>query len=122
MESEHILMVLGGLIFMVIMGLAMFFDYQKAELKSGKSTQKVLAATQLVNAKADELSKLVDSGGGYIQLGRMTSTDPWNNPLGVAYSRTKQGVEELEVRSAGPDGTFETDDDIATQRWQLVGD
>ncbi|KKL09679.1 hypothetical protein LCGC14_2563440, partial [marine sediment metagenome] len=74
-----------------------------------------------LNAKADELSKLVDSSGAYIRVDGLVSRDPWNNPLGVAYSRSVRGVEKLVVRSAGPDGLFSTDDDIATERWLLGG-
>ncbi len=120
MDENKLLAILGitGAVVMCVFFICAF----GAKSKSDEAIPKALAATQIVNAKADELSKLVDSTGAYIRVDDTVSVDPWNKPLGVAYSRSESGVEKLVVRSAGPDGTFETNDDIATERWLLGGE
>lgn len=45
----------------------------------------------------------------------MPEADPWGNKLRVSYSR--DGLSEIvKVKSAGPDGQFDTDDDVVEQR------
>jgi len=66
---------------------------------------------------ADELDSQTTESGVYIrhQGDQLPDADPWNNKLRVQYSQG--GVNEIvKVTSAGPDGKFDTDDDIVEQR------
>lgn len=85
--------------------------------KSDKTNEKVSIAYSLVNTKADELSKNVNEAGNFVQISKLIERDPWKNELGLHYPAPKNGVQELEVRSAGPDGIFNNEDDIAVRRW-----
>lgn len=114
-----------GLIFivgmLVLMGLVIYFDYQKKTDTKKLEADQIVTANQLVNSEADELSKLKRDNGSFIQVDKDRKVDPWKNPIKVTYSHNED-VEELQVRSAGPDGKFETSDDIFTQRFNVVRD
>ena len=119
-EAEDVLSVVVVVVVAIVVSLALYWDYNLKKSQSEDVANSVLEASQMVNSKADELSKLIGPDGGFVRLDRMITNDPWNHPLAVVYSVTAEGVEELEVRSAGADGEFKTSDDIATQRWHMI--
>jgi hypothetical protein len=66
---------------------------------------------------ADALDAKTTETGVYIRVkdGEIKDNDPWGTHIKVSYSQG--GVAEMiEVRSAGPDREFHTNDDLATQR------
>ena len=74
-------------------------------------------ARAMARRLADELDGNVTKTGSYVRAkeGPAAQTDPWGTKLRIKYA--SGGVaEELTVASAGPDGEFGTDDDIAEQR------
>lgn len=65
-----------------------------------------------------ELDQQTTKTGSYIRVkdAEIKELDPWNTKLSVSY--TQGGVAEvIQVRSAGPDRKFHTDDDIVDQRF-----
>jgi hypothetical protein len=66
---------------------------------------------------AEQLHAQTNDAGIYIRhpANRLPENDPWGSPLVVTYA---QGgfAETLTVRSAGPDRTFHTQDDIVEHR------
>lgn len=75
------------------------------------------AARAQVNKWADRLDAQTDEFGSYISHPQpdLDETDPWGNPLKVAYSRDGAS-ENLVIRSAGQDRTFHTSDDLTATR------
>lgn len=69
---------------------------------------------------------LADRIDGQIERGRykrtdpatITETDSWGHKLRIEYREEGIG-ERLIVRSAGPDGSFDTDDDITANRFLM---
>jgi hypothetical protein len=83
--------------------------------KKAEEKLKLETADQQVQQWANELAENTNTMGGYVHHEGITEPDPWDNYLRVAY--TQDGTKEiLEVRSSGPDGTFETSDDIFRHR------
>lgn len=74
------------------------------------------AKTQLERL-ADKLDSRTTPAGVYMRArpDDIQEIDPWGTPVEVTYA---QGgiAETIDVRSAGPDRCFHTDDDIVTQR------
>ncbi len=70
---------------------------------------------KLVAEFSEKLERQTQSSGGYVHHEGLTPDDPWGNRLQVTYSQ-RWSKEVLTVRSAGPDGRFETDDDLVRIR------
>jgi hypothetical protein len=87
-----------------------------ARLEAGRAETSE-TATRL----ADEIAKEVDTDGRFIRKpeGALAEADAWGRPLRLMY---KSGTisETLEVRSAGPDGEFETRDDVVASHASRV--
>ena len=80
-------------------------------------TDRVETARTQVTRWADRLDRETTETGVYIrhQGEQLPERDPWGVPLKVAYSQG--GVAEIVVvSSAGPDGEFDTQDDVIEQR------
>lgn len=69
------------------------------------------------NRWADELDARLGKDGSYLRWDGPppADPDPWGNPLRVHYFPGITG-ESLRVHSAGPDGVFDTRDDIKASR------
>lgn len=79
--------------------------------------RKVDRADVQVRRLADELDRRTTDAGVYIRPEErdVQEEDPWGKPIEVTYSQG--GIAEvLVVRSAGPDRTFDTEDDIRERR------
>lgn len=80
-------------------------------------TDKVETARTQVTRWADRLDRQTTETGVYVrhQGEQLPERDPWGLPLKVVYEQG--GVAEvIVVSSAGPDGEFDTEDDIIQQR------
>jgi hypothetical protein len=76
-----------------------------------------MQAQSQVDRLADDLDQRTDQAGVYqrVKPDEIQETDPWNEKLQVSYSQG--GIAEIvRVRSAGPDRSFDTRDDIVAQR------
>jgi hypothetical protein len=97
---------------MVILSLSLF---AVARLKM--ANQRVAAAHAQVTRWAEQLHSQTTDAGVYVRHPghQLAENDPWGTPLSVAY--TQGGFTEMvTVRSAGPDRTYYTDDDIVAER------
>lgn len=100
----------------VAVGFAVSSPNVKAQIGKLMQTAKVLATQQDVS----DIAKMVylDSADGsgptpeefsaYLK-NHMRTADPWNQPYRLRYDKIRK---ELVVSSAGPDLTFDTNDDI----------
>lgn len=77
-------------------------------------------ADALVAQWADRLASQTAEDGAFIPHEGLTDEDPWTHPLRVHYSEADADVQTLEVRSAGPNGVFDDDDDILRTRETAV--
>ena len=76
-----------------------------------------MQAQSQVDRWANDLDQRTDESGVYqrVKPDEIQETDPWDKKLQISYSHG--GVAEIvRVRSAGPDGSFDTRDDIVAQR------
>ena len=95
---------------------ALFTFALAAPFLSGCADKVETARTQ-VTRWADRLDRQTTETGVYIRHPgeQLPERDPWGVPLKVAYSQG--GVAEMVVvSSAGPDGEFDSQDDIIQQR------
>lgn len=85
--------------------------------KSLEESRKVSKAKGQVKMWANTLAKQTTSSGTYDRYTSedLPETDPWDNSLKVTYSNGLV-MEELVVRSAGKDKSFNTPDDITATR------
>lgn len=86
---------------------------------SRSKREKRITTDRNVTALAEQLDADVERGRyKRISPDEVTQTDSWNTTLRVEYRDEGLG-EQLIVRSAGPDGVFDTDDDITARRWLM---
>ena len=87
-----------------------------ARLEAGRAETSEIA-TRLI----DELAKTVDADGRFIRRpdGALPETDAWGRPFRLSY-RSGTISETLEVRSAGPDGEYQTRDDVVATHTSRV--
>ena len=79
--------------------------------------ERVELARAACNRWADDLDARVGKDGKYVRWDGPSPAepDPWGTPLRVHYFQGITG-ESLRVHSAGPDGVFDTSDDVTTSR------
>jgi Type II secretion system (T2SS), protein G len=96
-------------------GAAAFYVWDLQEKKKTLEKQREQAKAQC-EEWADKLDKQTTDAGIYVRdSGESLPDDPWGQKLRLSYSQG--GVAEmLEVRSLGPDGLPNTDDDIRIGR------
>jgi hypothetical protein len=115
---RHAFGCLGALAFRlgVVVIIAVIADWRAKE-KYAKREADRAATSETVVLVADELAKDTDSDGRFLRKpeGPLPETDAWGRPLRLTY---KPGVlsDGLEVRSAGPDGEWNTWDDVVGTR------
>lgn len=109
---------LGTLAFKIalVVILILFLDWRRREKDAQRETER--AATSETAARlADAFAKDTDPDGRYVRKpeGPLPETDAWGRPFRLAYTpgRLSDG---LEVRSAGPDGEWDTADDVVAPR------
>ena len=101
--------------FLVIVVIVVVADWRAREKYARREAER---ATTSENAAriADEVAKETDADGRFVrrQDGPLPETDVWGRPFRLAY---KSGVlyDELEVRSAGPNGVWNTWDDVVVK-------
>jgi hypothetical protein len=109
---------LGTLLFRlgVIAIVVLVADWRAREKYAKRETERA-ATSETVAKVADEVAKDTDSDGRFVRKpdGPLPETDVWGRQLRLAY---KPGVlsDGLEVRSAGPDGVWNTWDDVTVTR------
>lgn len=74
------------------------------------------AGDALVVEWADKLAADKSEDGAFVAYEGLTQADPWGQQLRVSYTDPEQDRQTLEVRSAGPNGAFDDDDDILRTR------
>jgi len=99
----------------IILGTTLFFWLSDIDWRSKeeKSTQ------QQIDSLADQLDQKI-TGGLYEEAEGVSENDSWGNPIKLSYEEEGIG-QRIEIRSAGEDGSFHTDDDIIASRWLLNG-
>ena len=102
-----------GICILIAMLVIGFIQYDTQENQSKMD----MVLTKLAN----KLNESKDPTGHYRQLA-IYQEDVWGNEIKISYS-SKLGnevIEILEVRSAGPDGKFYTEDDLFQTRTNIV--
>jgi len=101
----------------IILGVVLASLLTLAVVRLNLANQRTVAAHAQVARWAEQLHGQTTDAGIYIRQpgNQLAENDPWGTPLSVAYA---QGglAETVTVRSAGPDRTFYTEDDIVAQR------
>jgi hypothetical protein len=100
-------LVVAGIVVVVVICLAAISMHRAAQIEK---------ATQLVDATA----KLFDKDEDF-QQNAVLSPDPWNRPLRIEIE-SNDLVATCTVTSAGPDKTFDTDDDISKTNRNIHAD
>jgi hypothetical protein len=101
----------------IVLGAALICISTITIVLSNAATQRAADALAAVTRWAEELHAQTTDAGVYVRHpgNQLPENDPWGTPLNVTY--TQGGfAERLTVRSAGPDRTFYTQDDIVAQR------
>lgn len=100
----------------VIVVIVLVLDWREQEKKARLEAERA-SASETAARLADELAKETDSDGRFVRRpeGPLSENDVWGHPFRLAYQpgRLSDG---LEVRSAGPDGEWQTRDDIIATR------
>jgi hypothetical protein len=78
-----------------------------------KRAEQMKAADELVARWAERLKPA--ASGGFERHQGLTETDPWGNYIRISFDQ-EWFTEVATVRSAGPDGKFETTDDLTRTR------
>lgn len=109
---------LGGLAFRlgVVLIVVLVADWRARDKYARREADRAATSATVVRV-ADELAKEIDSDGRFVRKpeGELPERDAWGSPLRLAY---KPGLladpfsDRLEVRSAGPDGVWQTWDDV----------
>lgn len=105
----------GGIV--LLGGWWWYADHQQrvAEAERKKRAAQVEQARLDVDRWADQLDQRLDEKDRYIAPEPPLPVDSWGRSLAVAYGDEPWG-ESLTARSAGPDGQFDTEDDIVAWR------
>jgi hypothetical protein len=109
---------LGNLVFRiaVVVIIVLVADWRARE-KYAKREADRAATSETAARLADDVAKDTDSDGRFVRKpeGPLPETDAWGRPFRLAYKpgRLSDG---LEIRSAGPDGEWNTRDDVVVPR------
>jgi hypothetical protein len=112
----------GGLAFKiaVVVVIVLIADWRAREKYARREAERA-EASEIVARVADEFAEDVDSEGRFVRKpeGQLHETDVWGRPIRLAY---KPGTlsDGLEVRSAGPDGEWQTRDDVVATRTSRI--
>lgn len=108
----------GGLILrLAVIALIVVLADWRAREKYAKREADRAATSETVARVADEFTKDTDSDGRFVRKpeGPLPETDVWGRQLRLAY-KPGNFSDGLEVRSAGPDGEWNTWDDVVAAR------
>jgi len=104
-------LLLGG-----ILGVAKLIkNYQLRVAKEEAAMQRIQDTQKLVVKVADEIG--IDNAGRFVPIEKQIE-DAWGNPLAIEQFASKTS-ENVWIRSAGPDETLNTEDDIVFKRYRL---
>lgn len=111
---------IGGVVVFVAIAVVIVCFVVFAILR-GHEQGKIDDARELVQTEANMLDVSQDGNGCYAAEGESETVDPWGNPLIVTILRERpnSAQEQLEVRSAGPDGQYRTADDVTASRTNI---
>src|SRR5439155_16970122 len=105
---------LGGLEtkLIIVVVLVLVMDWRSNQRQTRREVERA-DTSETATRLADELAKDTDSDGRFVRKaeGPLPETDAWGRPFRLSY-KTGTLSETLEVRSAGPDGEWETRDDV----------
>lgn len=94
-------------------------EAKKAKLEEEKAKQEAerAAASEIASRVVDEFAKETDADGRYVrkQEGPLPDTDVWGKQFRLAYKQHTLS-DEVQVQSAGPDGIWDTRDDVVASR------
>jgi hypothetical protein len=94
-------------------------EEHRAEIEAAKAEeqQKIRKTEIIIDSWADKLANnLTEDKKHFVKYQGDGPHDSWNRSVKVSYSGGFIRVEKLQVRSAGPDGEFDTSDDIIAER------
>jgi hypothetical protein len=105
---------------LIIVVVVLVLDWRSNERKARREAERA-AASETAAALADEYAKETDSEGRFVRKreGPLPETDVWGGPYRLAY-KTHTLSDELEIRSSGPDGEWDTRDDIVVSRTSKI--
>lgn len=92
----------------------------RERLAAEQRRAKLEAGDALVASWAERLAAQTGDSGAYLAHEGLTDDDPWGKQLRVHYSSADADLQTLEVRSAGPNGVFDDDDDLLRTRETAV--
>jgi hypothetical protein len=103
--------------FIIVVGVVLVLLSTFVIVRINMANKRTAKAHAQVTRWAEQLHGQTTGAGVYVRHpgNQLAEHDPWGTPLSVAYA---QGgfAETVTVRSAGPDRTFYTEDDIVAQR------
>ena len=101
---------------LAVIGLVIFVvDCQQRKMTERREAERA-AASAVAARLADEFAKETDADGRFVcQSGPLPELDVWGNSFRLAYEPGHL-TDGLEVRSAGPDGEWDTRDDVVAAR------
>ncbi len=94
---------------------------ERERLEAEEAKRKLEEADAMVERWAEELEGRKAERNMFEEHQGLTEDDPWGKQIRVRYEGDAEGDEHgLEVRSAGPDGTFGTSDDLVRTRTTTI--
>jgi hypothetical protein len=109
---------LGTLVFRiaVVIVIVVIADWRVKEKYARREAERAKASETAVKL-VDEFARDTDSDGRFVRKpeGLQPETDVWGRPFRLDY-KPGRFSDGLEVRSAGPDGEWNTWDDVVVQR------
>jgi hypothetical protein len=113
---------LGNLVFRlaVVAIIVLVADWRAREKYAKRETERAEASKTAVRL-ADEYAKDTDSDGRFVRkpAGELEEPDVWGRPFRLTYQPGTLS-DGLEVRSAGPDGEWNTWDDVVATRTSKI--
>lgn len=100
----------------LIVAVVLVVDWRSRERREREEAERA-AASEVAARLADGLAKETDSDGRFVRKpeGPLDETDVWGRPYRLVY-KPHTLSDELQVRSAGPDGEWDTRDDVVASR------
>ncbi len=100
----------------VVVIVILVLDWRSQEKKARQEAERT-ATSETATRLADEIAKDTDPNGRFVRkpVGPLSETDAWGRALRLDYQPGTLS-DGLEVRSAGPDGEWNTRDDVVVTR------